>query len=377
MIAPRPAVSATPLAVHGGRRALHGEGTAVRHDFSTCVNAFGPADVVRDAMSRASPDEYPDPHARTARRAVAQRYGCTVDEIAVAAGTMELIQAACLAYLRPGDHVMIAAPAFGEYARMARLCDAQPHAVGPLDPEEPALDVEAFCRTIGELRPRLAFVCTPANPTGRALGAEAVRAIGDACNAVDGLLVLDQAYAAFSDRPLGTPACPGHPAILHLRSLTKDHALAGVRVGLAVGPPAVIDALERVRVPWSPSAAALAACAAAMTAAADAHVARTIAILRAERCRLTNACAALGLEPLSTAAHFFVARVGDAAAFRAALLGDAGIAVRDCSSFGLPQWVRIAARTPAENETLLEALRLRALDPFRLASLPSIARSLP
>lgn len=364
MISPRPAVEATLLAEHGGRRA---GAIPARLDFSTCVNAFGAADVVRDAVRHAPPDDYPDPQCRAPHEALAVHVGRPIEEIALAAGTVELIQAVCWTYVRENDTVCIAAPAFGEYARMARLCGARVHELSfaTTDDDERAAQWDAI---IASVRPRLTFVCTPSNPTGRCVPYAALRTLATACEACGGLLVLDQAYDPFSARPAGVPALPGHPAVLHLRSLTKDHALAGVRVGFGIGPPPVMQALARVRVPWSVSAAAQAAALATVTSDAQTHVQRTTTMLRAERLRLGDACARLGFTAEPSDTHYFLLPVAHAASFRTTVLRTAGIAVRDCTSFGLPDQVRIAARTPAENDALLRTLALAELDPFRGAS---------
>lgn len=159
------------------------------------------------------------------------------------------------------------------------------------------------------------------------------------------MLVLDQAYDAFTSEPLGTPALPGHPHVLHLRSLTKDHALAGVRVGFAIGPAETIDAMNRVRVPWMVSAPAQAAAIAALTDEADVHVCRTIALLRESAAHLWSWCDQAGIERVSSDTHYGILRA------RAR-----GIMVRDCTSFGLPGWIRVAVRTQPENAVLRRGL---------------------
>jgi histidinol-phosphate/aromatic aminotransferase/cobyric acid decarboxylase-like protein len=170
------------------------------------------------------------------------------------------------------------------------------------------------------------------------------------------LFVLDQAYDAFSDEPFDGPALVGHAHVVHLRSLTKEHALAGVRAGFAIASVAVTEAIERVRVPWAASTIAQAAAVAALSNAAAEHVARTTAVLRAERGRISRACAIRGIDVHPSSTHYCLIRVGTGAAARARLLTHHGILVRDCASFGLPEWIRVAARTPAANDLLIAAL---------------------
>ena len=309
---------------------IHGRGS-----FAVCINAYGPAPIVRAAILAASIDDYPDPDCVAACEAASARWSRPVEEIACGAGTAELIQALALALLRPGDRVVIPRPAFSEYGRAALLAGARVHRATH----------EELTAAIREHRPRLAFVAAPTSPAGLALSRAALRAVADACAEAGTLLILDQAYDAFTAEPVGTPALPGHPAVIHLRSLTKDHALAGVRVGFAIGPVATIAALARVRVPWAVSAAAQAAAVAALTDEAEAHVCRTIARLRASASALWSWCDSVGIERVASDTHYGLLRA------RAE-----GIMVRDCTSFGLAGWIRVAVRTEPENDVLRRGL---------------------
>ena len=325
-----------PIAAHGGRAALGPDAQNVT-DFSVCLNAFGPADVVRAAVLYADISEYPDPESRLAREAASVAWRRPIEEIAFGAGASELLDAVCRAFLVPGDRVSIEMPAYNEYARAARLSGAV---------ITPDLTSDAT----------LVFVCSPHNPTGAAYDAGQLRALADECAARGSLLVLDQSYDAFVDTPLGTPGIPGHPAVLHLRSLTKDHSLAGVRAAYAVGPRDVIAAMNSARLPWAASTLAQAAAIATFSSESQAHAARTITLLRVEGRRLREACARLGYDVTPSATHFFLLRVASAPRAQKVLLDRARILVRDCTSYGLDDRIRIGARTPRENDQLIDAL---------------------
>jgi histidinol-phosphate/aromatic aminotransferase/cobyric acid decarboxylase-like protein len=310
--------------------AVHGRGS-----FAVCVNAYGPAPNVREAIISASIDAYPDARCIAACEAAAARWRRPVGEVACGAGTAELIHALATALLRPGDRVVIPRPAFAEYGRAALLAGARVHRPASGD----------LVAAIRQHRPTLAFIAAPTSPAGAPVTRAMLQAIADVCAEGDTLLVLDQAYDAFTSEPLGTPALPGHPAVLHLRSLTKDHALAGVRVGFAIGPPSTIAALNRVRVPWMVSAPAQAAAIAALTDEAEAHVRRTIALLRQSAADLWSWCDDQGIERVPSDTHYGLLRA------RAT-----GVQVRDCTSFGLPSWIRVAVRTEPENAVLRRGL---------------------
>lgn len=362
-VAPRPTLRRIPEPVHGGPGGIAVAGPPLRADFSTSVNAYGPAPSLIAAV-RASLDvdrvaAYPDPACRAARAALAARAGVSPDSVVVGAGATELILAVTQAFVRPGDRVLVPPHGFGEYTRAAMLSggSAIEPLVGAGAPSRPADEGVAGCaRAIATRSPRVAFLCTPESPGGRAWTRDAVREVADACRRAGTLLVLDQSFDAFTAAPLGTPALRDHPATLHLRSLTKDHALAGLRLGYLVGPPALVSAVERARMPWSVSTPAQVAAVAACTPEAESHVRDTTARLRAAADELRAAAHALGIATAPSDAHYFLLDVGDAAAASRLLRERHAIAVRDCASFGLPAHVRVAARTPGDNRLLRAAL---------------------
>jgi histidinol-phosphate/aromatic aminotransferase/cobyric acid decarboxylase-like protein len=355
MIRPRPELAAAPPATHGGPPGEGGDPAPVRIDFSVSLNAFGPAPAVLRAMRAAPVDAYPDPLSLAPRRAAAERWGRPVEEIVFGAGAAELIHAVCFAYVRLGDTVLVPMPTFGEYARAATLCGGRV-LQGIAAPPEYSLDPEAIAAAVVQHRPRIAFLCAPNNPTGQPLARDGLHRVADACAAAGTLLVIDQSFDGFLAEPLGTPALPGHPVVIHLRSITKDHALAGVRAAFAAGPAHLVAPVERGRVPWASSTLAQAAAVAALSDAGEAHAAATIPRLREERERLESAFARLRMPTVPTATHFVLADVGDAAGLSARLRAEHGLRVRDCTSFGLPGHIRVAARMHTENTELIQAL---------------------
>jgi histidinol-phosphate aminotransferase len=319
-------------------------------DFSVNGNAYGPSPRVWEAMARVPVDRYPDREALSLRRALSGHLDIAPERIMVGNGSMELVWLAALAFLRPGDTVLILDPTFGEYQRVARLmgarlhtCTAQPEAVFRLDPN-------AILEALQQLNPRLAFVCNPNNPTGTYVPVEVLATWVAA--APHTLFVIDEAYLTFA---AGAPSVLALQAdnVLVLRSMTKAYALAGLRLGYAVGQPDVLGVLRRVRPPWSVNALAQAAGVAALTDVA--YLECSLAQLQQAKQRLVQDLHSLGLVPVPSATHFFLLKVGNAAACRQALL-QRGIVVRDCTSFGLPAYIRIATRLPEENTRLLTAL---------------------
>ncbi|HLI26357.1 MAG TPA: histidinol-phosphate transaminase [Chloroflexota bacterium] len=341
---PRPEVLATSLVAHGGAP----EAAAVL-DFSVNSNPLGPAPTVLAACRTAAIDRYPAPCAAPLRAALADALALAPERVLVGNGSSELLWLLALAYLERGDRVLVVGPTFGEYARAARLLGAE-----VIEPRARAADgfwpdLDQLLAAARALRPKLIFLCNPNNPTGVYLPRAAVAALLDAA---PGLLVLDEAYVDFVEGAWDARPLLADPRLVLLRSLTKSHALAGLRLGYALAAPATIAHLAAVQPPWSVNAVAIAAGLAAL--GADAHVAAGRRLARAAVAYLRDQLHRLGWAPLPTAANFLLAEVGDAAATTAALR-QRGIQVRDCTSFGLPGHIRLGARPLAECAALVAA----------------------
>ena len=168
------------------------------------------------------------------------------------------------------------------------------------------------------------------------------------------LLVLDNAYVPLADYHWDSIPLLRHGNVAVLHSMTKDHALAGVRLGYLVASPDVIAAVRELQPAWSVNSVAQAAGLAAL--ADEDHVATGRKVVQEAKAYLRRELCALGIPVNPSVTNFLLAQVGDAAKVRNALL-QRRIAVRDCTSFGLPQYIRVAARRPEECATLVKALK--------------------
>ena len=325
--------------VSASELAAFGLGPADVLDFSVNTNPLGPAPSVLAALGTTDWTRYPGDDEAPLRQALAERAGVAAQCVALGNGSAELIWLLGLATLRPGETVAVLGPTFGEYTRAAHILGAHVRDVRAVD------DVPAA---------RLVFLCNPNNPTGD----HHPRAVVERLLADDPLrlVVLDEAYAAFVDRDRFWPSEPllAYPNLVILRSMTKDQALPGLRLGYLLADPQVAGAVEAVRPPWSTNAGALRAGLAALEPAAEAHVAAARAVVHTSRHLLTHGLTELGLHVRPSGANFVLVEVGDGATFRRALLTEGHIVVRDCASFGLPHCVRIACRQPDDCRRLLE-----------------------
>ena len=213
--------------------------------------------------------------------------------------------------------------------------------------------IEEAVGTIRELQPALVFLCNPNNPTGLYLDRDAVEQLA-AVVGEHGLLLVDDAYASLADSPWDPVPLLGSGNVAILRSLTKDHALAGVRLGYLAAQPEVIGGAQALQHAWSVNAVAQAAGLAALRD--DDHVVAAREVIREAKEYLCAELDALGLTVSPSATNFLLVKVGDGAAVRRALLRR-GLAVRDCASFGLPEHIRLAVRSREDCARLVRALR--------------------
>jgi histidinol-phosphate aminotransferase len=210
-----------------------------------------------------------------------------------------------------------------------------------------SVDVDAAAEVLRERAPDLTFLTSPNNPTGQSLEPAEVAALVEAA---PGVVVVDEAYAEFSDRPsaISLLRTHGHKLIV-ARTMSKAFAFAGGRLGYLAAAPAVVDALQLVRLPYHLSSLTQAAARAALRHA-EATLA-TVALLRAERERVVTALAAAGYDVVPSDANFVMfGRFADAPrAWRAFL--DRGVLIRDV---GVPERLRVTVGTPEENDAFLQ-----------------------
>ena len=320
-------------------------------DFSANVNPYGPPPSVRAAVACVPLDVYPDRECLELTAVLSESLEVAPTCILPGNGASEMLWLTALAYVRPGSRVLVLGPTFGEYTRAATIMGASITTWRAREETGFAPETLEIVSRLDALRPQLVFLCNPNNPTGAILPPEQIAVW--ARQHPGTLFVVDEAYLPFA-HGLGSVLTFAEENVLVLRSMTKDFGLAGLRLGYAVGAERVIAALRCVQPPWSVNALAQAAGVAALLDPTHWH--GSMERLIAAKQELGTGLARLGLAPVPSATHFFLVRVGDGAAFRMTLLRRR-ILVRDCASFGLPTYVRIATRRPGENERLLAAIR--------------------
>ncbi|MDH5834181.1 histidinol-phosphate transaminase [Luteimonas kalidii] len=306
---------------------------------------------------------YPDPQPAALRDALAALYSVAPERLLVGRGSDEAIDLLVRATCIPGrDAVLVTPPVFGMYAVSARLQGA-PLVEVPLH-DDPQAGLVPDIAAIGEVAvargAKLVFLCSPSNPGGAAVPLAEIDALS---RLLDGraLVVVDEAYGEFADGPSATMLLDALPNLVVLRTLSKAHALAAARIGVAIGDPALIAALRRCQAPYPVPAPCAALALAGLGTAARAQTCARVGAVRSERERLAGAMQALpGVRRVyPSEANFLLVRFEDAGAAFETLLA-AGIVVRDQrSAYGLGDALRITIGTPEQNARVLDVLSTR------------------
>jgi histidinol-phosphate aminotransferase len=301
-------------------------------------------------------NRYPEPHPHAVEARLATLYGVRPEQLIAGRGSDEAIDLLARAFLAAGrDAALVCPPTFGMYAVAARIQGARVVEV-PLRAADWSLD-EAALLAAATPDVRLVFLCSPGNPTGRALPAASIERMLVAF-ADRALVVVDEAYAEFSGEASFAARLAEFPNLVVLRTLSKAYALAGARCGTLLADPAIVALLGRIIPPYSMATPTCEAVLAALSPAGLEEAATRIELLRRERMRLAAGLAGLALvrrvDPSD--ANFLYVECTDAAA-GLARAREAGLLIRDFSrGLRTPGAVRITIGTPAQNDRLLEAL---------------------
>ena len=323
-------------------------------------NPLGPAPAVRAAMQRALEDVwlYPDGNGHDLKQAVARRHGVAMNQVTLGNGSNDLLVLLAEAFLDASSSAVYSQYAFAIYgivvqATGARANIAPDHARGHA--MELGHDLAAMLAAV-DAQTRLIYIANPNNPTGTWNTAAALEAFLAAVPP-HVIVVLDEAYFEYSrgvDCPDGMTLVCRHPNLVVLRTFSKAHGLAGVRVGYAVSAPDVADMLNRVRQPFNVNIPALAGACAALED--DQQPRRAQQLVAEGLLQLHEALPALGVKLYPTAGNFVLAEVpGEAASVYERLLRQ-GVIVRPVAGCGLPGCLRITIGTAAQNDKLIRAL---------------------
>jgi histidinol-phosphate aminotransferase len=322
---------------------------------NTNENAFAVPEPVVEAIAKAVQAELADLNRYPDRDAVALRtdladylgHGLGLANVWAANGSNEVQQQLLQTFGGPGRTALGFGPSYSMHPLLAAGTGTR--WIGALRDPDFGLTPAAAVAAIEEHRPDLVFLCSPNNPTGTALDPEVITAV---LSTATGMVLVDEAYYEYARA--GTRSAldllPGHPRLIVTRTMSKAFGFAGGRLGYFAADPAVVDAVQLVRLPYHLSALTQAAARAAVGHRAE--LLATVEATKVQRDRIVGTLRGRGVEVADSDANFvlFAAGADQRAAWQAFL--DRGVLIRDV---GLPGWLRVTAGTESETTAFLNA----------------------
>jgi histidinol-phosphate aminotransferase len=284
------------------------------------------------------------------RKAIATKLNVSPENVILGNGSNEVIEFLGHAFLNPGDHVITCQYAFIVYKLLATAFGVRTIEMPSPDYRQ---DLDAILNAINS-KTRLIFIPNPNNPTGTLISQHAIDSF--ISRVPDRLVVVfDEAYFEFLDNPPDTLRfIRDGRNIVVLRTFSKIHGLAGLRIGYAIAPSEITEVLHKTRQPFNVNSIAQAGAIAALDD--DAHLRDTKRVIDEGRAYLQEQFAEMQISFVPAAANFLMVNVGDGCAVFQKLL-QRKIIVRPLNGYGLPEWVRISVGTMEENEKVIAALR--------------------
>jgi histidinol-phosphate aminotransferase len=324
-------------------------------------NPFGPSPRALEAMrtALASANSYPDDDCSTLRDKLAAHHSFPSEQVLVTAGSTALIGLLCQTMLAPGLNAVTSERSFVVYSMAVHAAGAQLIETPMVDD---GFDLTAVLNAINE-DTRIVFLANPNNPTGTMLDAAQLdRFLAEVPGHV--VVVLDEAYYDFAshfaslrkvDYSKSFDYVRQGASVIVLRTFSKAHGLAGLRVGYGIGPAELLAYCARMRNTFSVSSLAEHAALAALDD--QAHISRVVINNAAQAQVLADGLSDLGYRVVPTTANFVYCELGEDAAGFAARLRTEGVSVRPLGVWGAPNSVRVSIGTPKENQSFLSAVR--------------------
>ena len=326
-------------------------------------NPFGPSARAIDAMRSAlgASNFYPDDDCSQLRLRLATHHGLPPEQVLVTAGSTALLSLLCQTLLGPGLNAVTSERSFIVYAMAVQAAGAR-LAEAPMRSGEDSFDLDAILAAV-DSNTRIVFLANPNNPTGTMFEADVVdRFLGRLPGHV--IVVLDEAYYEFAlhfaalrkvKYSNSLDYVRQGASVVVLRTFSKAHGLAGLRVGYGLGPAELLGYCARMRNTFSVSSVAQAAAVAAIDD--HHHIQRVVENNALQSRDISQGLLALGYRVVPTAANFVFCDLGEEASAFANRLQDEGIAVRPLGHWGAPSCIRVTIGTPEQNQIFLHAAR--------------------
>lgn len=326
-------------------------------------NPFGPSPRAIQAMQSAlaASNFYPDDGCAELRSRLATHHAVSTEQVLVTAGSTEMLALLCQTMLAPGPNAVTSERSFVLYGIAVHSTGAR-LIQSPMRRDDDRFDLDAILAAINQ-DTRIVFLANPNNPTGTMLEAAAVdNFLAEKPGHV--VVVLDEAYYDFAlhfaalrkvEYSRSLEYLRRGASVIVLRTFSKAHGLAGLRVGYGLGPAELLAYCARLRNTFSVSSLAQAAALAALDD--HNHIAQVVSNNTSQALVLTEGLSKLGYRVVPTSANFLYCDVGEEASGVAGRLRAEGISVRPLGAWGAPTCIRVTVGTPEQNQLFLSAMR--------------------
>jgi histidinol-phosphate aminotransferase len=324
-------------------------------------NTLGPSPAVLAALTKVDAQtllRYPDPRGYALRQALAEQESVSADNVLLGNGSHEILMMIAQAFAQSGDDIVFSEFGFAVFAIACAAAGANAIRVPALpihDAQARGHDLPALARAIST-KTKIVFLANPNNPTGTCFSDGELDAfIAQVPENV--LVVVDEAYFEYARTPTWTSArrlISNFPNVLLTRTFSKAYALAGLRIGYAIGDAGVIGLLDRLRESFNVNALALIAAQAALTDLE--HMRKAVDIVAAARERVREMATDMGIFAHPSQTNFVLLDFAKDASLIEEKLMQQGVIVRPMRGYGLPACLRVSVASAAENQRFLDAL---------------------
>lgn len=340
------------IRIHGGKNALNLLNKSNIIDFSVSVNPYGPPPEIKLSIDFAHIKEYPDPESKELRRLIASVNNVNEENIFIGNGSAEIIALLFFCFVRKKDTVLSLWPSFGDYYHYTNITQAKFIPI-KLNPPGFRLNLNTVSKMVEKHEPRLFFFCNPNNPTGNYHSERDIIYILEKLPK-NTLFILDEAYTNLVlSKWNSVNLFKRFKNMIILRSLTKDYALTAIRLGYSIASKEITDFLKNACPSWNINS--IAQSSGLLIFKNKTFLKKSVLLIHEEKNRVEKALEKLGFDIVSSAANFYLLKVKSAKMVTRLLLSK-NIYVRDCTDYGLLEYLRISINLPQENDYLLKVL---------------------
>lgn len=332
---------------HGGLQQFDFEDKSSFLDLSVNLNPYGPRFNLALTMEELA--NYPDPNCLELRRLIAKERDTNAERILVGNGASELIWAAARAFLK-GQRALFIKPSFSEFQSAARQCDAELSVYETFEVDDFTINPEKLDQHLTELKPKVFSLCNPNSPTGTYLQPDVINYL--ASRHPDTIILLDESFLSLSLHYQAQSA-DYQTNVVRIISLTKDHAIAGIRLGYAMGSESLLSKMSAEIPNWSVNALAQKI---GMKIFEDKNfLDRSREFVFRDKIFVATSFQERSIHYLPGTTVFCMFKHPQEDLIQI-LLDEHKILIRSCESYGLKQWYRIAVRPRVEMQRFFNAL---------------------